>query len=120
MSHEWYVYCLTCQSRHDLGVNHGDEQMRVWVRHASAIGALLPLVQEHWSEVSLTSYDRHLDVRWFAEHHAHELTVIDEYGRVQDQCESRVACSGCGRQHDCYRTRNHEGPCSPREADRGT
>ncbi len=120
MSKDFYVYCLRCKERHDLGINHGDDQMRTWVQHAGAIAGLLPLMRAHWSDVSLTTYNQTIDVSWFAEHAGHELGVIDEYGRLLDQCEHRVKCAGCDHQHNCLRKRAHEGACSPSEKDRGT
>jgi hypothetical protein len=101
-------------------VNHGDEQMLSWVRHAGAIASLLPMMRDHWSDVSLSTYQQAIDVSWFAEHVEHELAVIDEYDRLLDQCSHRVVCTGCQRQHNCFRKRDHEGACSPRETDRGT
>jgi hypothetical protein len=120
VSCDYYVYCLRCKSRHDTGVNHGDEQMLAWVRHASAIAALLPLMREPHAGLELKTYQQWVDVCWFAEHASHELAVIDEYDRLLDQCTDRVVCTGCQRQFNCFRTLQHEGACSPREADRGT
>lgn len=94
--------------------------MQAWVRHAPAIAGLLPLMREPYADLSLKAYESYVDVSWFAEHAGHELGVIDEYGRMLNQCSHYVVCTGCESQHHCLRKHEHEGACSPFERDRGT
>ena len=112
MSCDYVVYCTTCSSRHPFNdANHQQDLMRSLIRYASAIGHLAPLLDEAPVDVQ-TPYGR-LHPEWFAEHAEHELVVVDEYGRLENQCRANVICSHCTNIHPCLLDRDHDGDHVP-------
>lgn len=115
MSCDYFVFCRTCKERHSFNdANHQDKLMHALVRHASAIAALVPLMNEDptWGGIELrTSYGR-LDPTWFAHHQEHELCVIDEYGKIDGACGRVFNCQWCSCRHYCVLATGHPGACS--------
>lgn len=114
MSCDYHVYCVPCCSRHDFNdANHQAPLMRHFIRHRDAIAALAPLLSETHGDLTLGTHFGQVDASWFQAHAGHELRVIDEYGRIDGQCERRVPCEHCKTEHWCQRPFGHDGLCSP-------
>lgn len=113
MSRCWNIRCVTCEVTEYVGINHGDAEMRLLIKHAQAIAALAPLFAE--AAESRLSLDLHagiacgIDPMWFAAHRGHELRPIDEYGVIDGKCTGYVTCD-CGGTHNCKLQEGHEGP----------
>ncbi len=91
MSTDYNVYCKTCDDIHRFNdANHQDDLMRALVRHKAAIAALAPLLAE--ASVELVTPYGYVSADWFAQHAAHDLAVIDEYGRVP-----ATTCARCAK-----------------------
>lgn len=119
MSCDWNIRCLDCAiTLHFDDANHQDDLMRSLIRHAPAIAALLPLLEESRHGVELKTYYGVVDVKWLAEHAGHRLQAIDEYGRLDDQCHHNWTCVACSSSHKCERGLNHEGDHGPKALNR--
>lgn len=121
MSCDWNIICLDCSKDGHSEIhrfndaNHQDAWMWTLIRHHEAIAALDDLNLEPKIEINFTlgfsgSYGR-IDTAWFKRHLGHQLWPIDEYGRLDTQCQERVECNE-GHHHDCQLEQNHEGPHS--------
>jgi hypothetical protein len=112
MSCDWNAYCLDCESTLIFNdTNHMDMEVALLCKHASAIGALDPLMKAAPNNGSiLFSLDPggKIDTKWFAAHASHRLVPISEYGDFVDQCWEYVQCSG-GSSKRCTLTPDHEG-----------
>lgn len=115
MSCDWDVRCVTCGDNHGFhDANHCEDLMLSLCKRAEAIAALVPLIAtSRYGEIELRvgSYGA-VDVRWFARHAGHQLSPVDEYGRLLNQCQNYVACGECSTQHHCKLDKDHAGPCS--------
>lgn len=111
MSTSYQVWCKTCSESHDWDLDKGEDLMRELVRHARSIAALVGLIEDAGGDVCLkSSYGFGcVDVRWFAAHSEHELTVRDEYGRLDGECGEHVKCHSCPYSHRCKLARGHTG-----------
>jgi hypothetical protein len=84
MSCDWNIHCKTCHDTLEFGdANHATDLMRVLIKHAPAIAALAPLIDDPGTfyELELNAGRWRIDISWFAAHARHELVPIDEYGR---------------------------------------
>lgn len=112
MSTDWSIYCRTCDSEHYFSdANHREMLMVRLIRHASAIAALAPLMDDpvSWDEIEFRTSYGHIDVRWFAKHHTHDLVPRSEYGEILGQCFARVPCILCNTPHYCTLDKGHAG-----------
>jgi hypothetical protein len=121
MSCDWDVYCLDCDSVAGIeDANREESLMRVLIKHAKAIGGLLPLWDDNSTyqdvELRVGRYDVELrvgrydlDPKWFAEHASHRLIPRNEYGECSHDCGERFTCGECGALKTCRRTKGHDG-----------
>lgn len=113
MSTNWYVHCLDCQDTHRFdGANHLDEEMATLCKHADAIAAIAPLIDEAGISIDLRTSVGNINPDWFVRHKRHKLIPINEYGAVLGQCATRVDC-GCGSRQRCTLNAGHDGPHDP-------
>jgi hypothetical protein len=115
MSRDFNILCRPCNETHHFNdANHRSDLMRNIINHANQIADLHSLFQDdQFCIISLdTSYGR-IDTSWFVKHRHHELVVVDEYGRTDDQCVKYITCKECETQHSCKLHRDHNGDCSP-------
>jgi hypothetical protein len=114
MSCYWDVRCLDCGE--DLGIdnaNHAVELMRSLVAHAKTLAALDPFVKEvgrtgHFIDFSF-GCGSSLHTAWFVKHADHRLVGVNEYGRLDDECGTRISCPTCGKDDHCRRLAGHDG-----------
>lgn len=92
MSCDWNVKCVDCDSVHPFcDANHRVDLMHSLIRHAAAVAALDPLMQESTVAVlELRTSFGVVDTAWFAEHAGHRLAPVSEYGDL-DQAAERPA-----------------------------
>lgn len=119
MSNSYDLRCVDCAETHSFDDNRSTESIQTLIRHADAIAALAPMMAEEpfLNCPSLTlGFNRGscgaIDAAWFAAHAGHHLAVIDEYGRLLDECGNAVSCGACGHVERCRLTPRHSGPCS--------
>lgn len=117
MSCDWHVYCRTCSDQHYFSdANHRVDFMRELVKHSRAIAGLAELMNDAGGEITFDTSWGPIRPEWFAQHVDHDLTVIDEYGVIDDGCREHAKCGSCGTHHRCALKRGHEGPCVPAKA----
>lgn len=113
MSTDWNVHCMDCNETHTFDdANHRDVEMAALCKHAAAIAALVPLMEDVTSrgvdlDLGLYGYGR-IEPRWFAKHLGHRLVPRSEYGDFMDQCSEYIECV-CGNRKRCTLTPNHDG-----------
>jgi hypothetical protein len=117
VSCDWDVWCVDCDEAvtRFCDANHREELMAALVRHAPAIAALAPLVNDADAySIDLTTSWGRIDPASFAAHAGHKLKPRDEYGRWLDQCHGYVKCADerCGHQRQCSLKLGHEGACA--------
>lgn len=115
MSCDWHIKCVDCDDVHRFDdANHQDDLMRLIIRHASAIAGLAALrAEDVQGDVEIWIYYGQIDIGWFATHHTHQLKPIDEYGRLDTQCQGHATCSQ-GGSHACVLDLDHAGDHSAR------
>lgn len=113
MSCEYFVECVDCDSRHELGANHGQALMRSLVLVAPAISDFAPAARNIFDGLTLQTLYGRLDLAWFIEHGRHRLRVVDEYGRFDGDCPKRVRCVHCSTEKWCRLPLDHAGGCAP-------
>ncbi len=122
MSRDFHVYCRSCDSEHPFNdANHADRLMAHLIKHAAAIAALVPLVDECPEMLTFRIYYGHIEPNWFAEHLGHELVVRDEYGEILEpehcrespswRCQGSPSCL-CSK---CYPLATPSDQTSPRK-----
>jgi hypothetical protein len=115
MSCYWHIQCLTCGVRNSFyNANHADRAMAIIVKHAKAIAALAPFLEEIDRETTIEFgilNEGAIDVAWFAAHQDHDLRPINEYGQLFGQCVEYVECGSCDTRHHCKLDAKHDGPC---------
>lgn len=86
MSRDFNVHCETCNDTHSFNDANQEKVMHVFIKHAKAIAALKPLLDDPdlWWPVDLHTSYGNIDVDWFYTHQDHKLVVIDEYGQIWD------------------------------------
>lgn len=109
MSCDWKIYCRDCDTAHYFNdANHQVDLMRSLIRHAPAIAAMAPVIEESGIEV-VTMWGR-INPEWFARHLGHDLVPQDEYGKCDDDCGRAFRCSE-GEPHTCLRENGHPPSC---------
>jgi hypothetical protein len=97
MSTSYDVFCRTCNDALGIDEDHAENLMLALVRSADVlaqIGALIIQVDADWHSVYviLDKDNRVLNTIWFRNHQGHDLTVRNEYGEFQDECNQRIRC----------------------------
>lgn len=113
MSCDWNLRCVTCAETHAFDdANHQINLMLLLIKSRHEIAALYCL------DLSMIGLSKRLDVdvgygrvslKWFADHHEHDIQPIDEYGRLHRQCRENVTCGSCKTRHMCTLDEGHAG-----------
>ena len=124
VSTSYDVHCLDCNvsagfdeatranvEMHALATN-GPALKRLAKVWAETLAALHVGGGRAWLEPSIRFRDTWgwaFNAAWWTEHGDHKLAVIDEYGRIDDECAAFFPCGACGHIKACKRPRGHEG-----------
>ena len=122
MSTEYDVRCLDCGCDHGFeNSNHNDKEMRLLASMGPLLAKLCETmlvitdaVEETPSvylepQIRMKDGGWYLNLRWWTEHGKHNLVMVDEYGRCDDECAQQFRCSECQTHKFCKRTRGHDG-----------
>jgi hypothetical protein len=89
MSTDHYVHCISCKSTEESSNEiryYSVHALKLLIKHAAVIAKLEPMFEELDAEnfeLELKFYSLgRVDIKWFAKHAAHKLTIIDEYGKL--------------------------------------
>jgi hypothetical protein len=95
VSRDFHVYCRSCDSEHAFSdANHASPVMAHLIKHAGAIAALVPLLDDCPENLTFRIYYGYIEPRWFKAHLGHELVVRDEYGEILEPagCQGSLSC----------------------------
>jgi hypothetical protein len=110
MSTDWNVFCLDRGDTHYFGdANHQEDVMVLLCKHATAIGALAPLLDSVDFGLEFTTPWGRIDASWFARHATHRLAPISEYGDILDSCQERISCECGSNNRRCALDPGHAG-----------
>jgi hypothetical protein len=107
VSTDYYVYCLDCKERSEFEAH--PMQLRDLITHADSLAKAAEI--QKVIDLDCLYLGRSFYPSWFAQHQGHRLTLIDEYGRVDGQCQKYASCSHCGKRDQCALRDGHEPPC---------
>lgn len=105
--------CLDCKESGGWHWNHGGDYLaEIWA-HRATIAAFAPILDTSiqleikigWAESG--GYGE--SVRFVAKHLTHNVQVIDEYGRMRDDCDAHFTCECCAATGTCRRRKGHDG-----------
>lgn len=112
MATDWHLYCLDCKEQ--LSFEDGRERVMITlIRHADVLSAFADpdLCSD---DIVVSRFGRDIDAGWFRRHMGHNLSPIDEAGRLPTICNKAVRCGACEQWHRCPLDVNHPGDCNGR------
>lgn len=108
MSTHYDLYCIPCDDRCGMSINHGADAINDLIPALPVVRAFYDAAPDSaycW-EIDAQPYDLHLlnVAHWYDLHKAHHVVIRDEYGHMQEltpppprQPASPVRyCPGCG------------------------
>ncbi|UGT65293.1 hypothetical protein LTT66_18155 [Nocardia gipuzkoensis] len=120
MSNEWNLLCRTCDVTCNFEWNHGGDRIQQLIPHMQLLADCAEKL-EPAREILAYHVRWEIEFPWelvsFAkQHHSHDLTAIDEYGKLYGDCGTQYRCECCGTYLRCKKLADHDGDHGPKEA----